>query len=59
VRFVIRAAEPEEAPALTRLAHAAKAHWGYPPAWLAQSSAAGRHEVPMSPETAAVIDIGE
>jgi len=31
----IRRARPEEAAALTALAHAAKAHWGYPAAWLA------------------------
>lgn len=30
-----RAAQAEDAPELTRLAHAAKAHWGYPAEWLA------------------------
>lgn len=29
-------ARPEQAQALTALAFAAKAHWGYPPAWLRQ-----------------------
>ncbi|MFZ2489137.1 MAG: GNAT family N-acetyltransferase [Anaerolineae bacterium] len=32
----LRAATATEAPRLTALAHAAKQHWGYPPAWLAQ-----------------------
>jgi predicted N-acetyltransferase YhbS len=33
---IIRRAEPSDAPALTALARAAKATWGYPAAWLAQ-----------------------
>lgn len=33
---VIRAAEPDEAAALTAIAHAAKRHWGYPEAWIVQ-----------------------
>lgn len=31
----LRPARPDEAPHLTQLAHAAKAHWGYPPTLLA------------------------
>ncbi|MBX3173966.1 MAG: GNAT family N-acetyltransferase [Gemmatimonadaceae bacterium] len=30
----LRRAEPSDAPALSEIAKAAKAHWGYPPAWL-------------------------
>lgn len=30
----ITRARPEDAAALTRIARAAKAHWGYPPAWI-------------------------
>ena len=30
----MRAARPADAPELTRIARAAKAHWGYPDAWL-------------------------
>src|SRR5215831_15328140 len=30
----IRRATPEQAEALTLLAHAAKRHWGYPPEWI-------------------------
>jgi N-acetylglutamate synthase-like GNAT family acetyltransferase len=30
----IRRAEPDEAPALTEIAHAAKRHWGYPETWI-------------------------
>lgn len=33
--FAIRRARADEADALTALARAAKAHWGYPAAWLA------------------------
>lgn len=32
----LRAATAADAPRLTALAHAAKQHWGYPAAWLAQ-----------------------
>lgn len=32
----IRRAEPDEAAALTAIAHAAKRHWGYPDAWIAE-----------------------
>jgi GNAT superfamily N-acetyltransferase len=32
----IRRADPSEAEGLTSLAHAAKRHWGYPEAWIAQ-----------------------
>jgi GNAT superfamily N-acetyltransferase len=32
---VIRRARPAEAPALTRIAHAAKRHWRYPEDWIA------------------------
>ena len=31
----IRRAQPEEAAALTEIAHAAKRHWGYPENWIA------------------------
>jgi ribosomal protein S18 acetylase RimI-like enzyme len=31
---VIRNAVPEDAPALTRIAHSAKQHWGYPEHWI-------------------------
>ncbi|MEW6270888.1 MAG: GNAT family N-acetyltransferase [Thermodesulfobacteriota bacterium] len=34
-RVVVRAARPEDAAPLTRIAHAAKRHWGYPEAWIA------------------------
>lgn len=34
--FLIRAATPEDAPRLSRLARQAKASWGYPPEWLDQ-----------------------
>ena len=30
----IRRADPDEAPVLTELAHAAKRHWGYPESWI-------------------------
>lgn len=30
----IRRAQPREAETLTKLAHAAKAHWGYPTSWI-------------------------
>jgi ribosomal protein S18 acetylase RimI-like enzyme len=30
----IRSAAPEDAPALTRIAHSAKQHWGYPERWI-------------------------
>ena len=30
----IRNAVPEDAPALTRIAHSAKQHWGYPERWI-------------------------
>lgn len=30
----IRSAVPEDAPALTRIAHSAKQHWGYPERWI-------------------------
>lgn len=33
--LIIRPAAPDDALALTRLAHAAKRHWGYPEAWVA------------------------
>lgn len=39
LRASIRRAAPCEAPALTELARAAKASWGYPPQWLAQWAA--------------------
>jgi N-acetylglutamate synthase-like GNAT family acetyltransferase len=32
----IRRAKPEEAGALTKIAHAAKRHWGYPENWIQQ-----------------------
>jgi N-acetylglutamate synthase-like GNAT family acetyltransferase len=32
----IRAATPDEAAALTKIAHAAKSHWGYPETWIAR-----------------------
>lgn len=32
---MIRRARPDEADALTALAHASKRHWGYPEAWIA------------------------
>ena len=32
---VIRRARPDEADALTAIAHAAKRHWGYPETWIA------------------------
>src|SRR5947207_15333487 len=32
--IVIRRAQPDEAGALTELAHAAKRHWGYPESWI-------------------------
>ncbi|SRR6266567_579277 len=34
--IVVRRAVPADAARLTALAHRAKAHWGYPPAWLAE-----------------------
>ncbi len=34
-RFSLRPARPGEAAALSAIAHAAKAHWGYPAEWLA------------------------
>ena len=35
MNFQIRRATPDEAAALTELAHAAKRHWGYPETWIA------------------------
>jgi GNAT superfamily N-acetyltransferase len=32
--LIIRSARPEEAEALTKIALAAKSHWGYPPTWI-------------------------
>jgi N-acetylglutamate synthase-like GNAT family acetyltransferase len=34
MNFQIRRAKPEEAGALTEIAHAAKRHWGYPENWI-------------------------
>jgi GNAT superfamily N-acetyltransferase len=34
MQFQIRRAMPEDAERLSAIARAAKAHWGYPPAWL-------------------------
>jgi GNAT superfamily N-acetyltransferase len=36
VSTIIRRARADEADALTAIAHAAKRHWGYPEAWIAQ-----------------------
>jgi GNAT superfamily N-acetyltransferase len=36
VGTIIRRARADEADALTAIAHAAKRHWGYPEAWIAQ-----------------------
>jgi GNAT superfamily N-acetyltransferase len=46
VRVDIRDAHPSDAPALTQLAHRAKASWGYPPEWLARWTA----DLTMTPE---------
>ena len=35
MNVAIRAARPDDAEALTRLAHAAKRHWRYPEEWIA------------------------
>ena len=35
----LRRAEPNDAPALTAIAFAAKRHWGYPEAWIQRRSA--------------------
>ncbi len=43
----IRPAAPEEAPVLSRIARAAKAHWGYDPAQLARWD----HELTVSPRS--------
>ena len=43
----IRAAVPEEAPVLSRIARAAKAHWGYDPAQLARWD----HQLTVSPRS--------
>ena len=32
--FLLRPARPDDASALTAIAHAAKRHWGYPEEWL-------------------------
>ena len=42
----IRRARPDEADALTALAHAAKSHWHYPPEWIA----AWKSELTLTPE---------
>lgn len=42
----IRRATPDEADALTVIAHAAKRHWGYPENWIAQWQA----ELTLTPE---------
>ena len=34
MRVRLRPARPADAPRLTRIAHAAKRHWGYPEAWI-------------------------
>lgn len=34
MRVRLRSARPADAPRLTRIAHAAKRHWGYPDAWI-------------------------
>lgn len=46
VRVTIIRAKPEEAEALTQIAHAAKRHWGYPARWIA----AWRDILTMCPE---------
>lgn len=43
--FMVRRATAADAPALTALAHAAKAHWGYPAEWLAS----WREELTLGP----------
>lgn len=35
LKFTVSPARPEEAAELTRIAHAAKGHWGYPDRWMA------------------------
>lgn len=35
LNFTVSPARPQDAAELTRIAHAAKRHWGYPDAWLA------------------------
>ena len=42
----IRDAHPSDAPELTKLAHRAKASWGYPPQWMAQ----WKPDLTMTPE---------
>lgn len=49
----IRAARPTEAEALTRLAHASKAHWGYSAAFLDAAAA----DLTLSPEFLASHDV--
>lgn len=49
MRWTIRRAVSAEAGRLTELARAAKAHWGYPPAWLA----AWEGELTITPATVA------
>ena len=44
--MTIRRARRDEAPALTALAHRAKAHWGYPAEWMA----AWREELTITPD---------
>ena len=35
LKFIVSPARPEDAAELTRIAHAAKRHWGYPDEWMA------------------------
>jgi GNAT superfamily N-acetyltransferase len=44
--IAIRRARPDEASTLTALAHRAKAHWGYPPEWMAS----WRDDLTISPD---------
>jgi GNAT superfamily N-acetyltransferase len=52
LRVQIIPAHPADAPALSAIAWAAKAHWGYPAAWLEQ----WREQLTVSPEFIAVND---
>jgi predicted N-acetyltransferase YhbS len=44
--YEIRQTDPADAPALSSLARLAKAHWGYPPEWIAH----WREELTLTPE---------
>jgi N-acetylglutamate synthase-like GNAT family acetyltransferase len=53
MNFEIRRADPDDAAALTELAHAAKRHWRYPESWIAH----WKSDLTITPEFIAVNEV--